>query len=141
MISPNDRAYLAALCLARAGLKIDPDKTYLIESRRAPVARREGFLSPADFIGALRTRRDDRMNWAAVEALVMPEPEFFRDRTVFERLATEVLPDLIARRQGEPVRIWSTACGTGQGIYSLALMLPETPGLTRTGGLLGSDLL
>lgn len=140
MISPMDRAYLAALCLARAGLKVDPEKPYLIESRLAPVARREGFLSPADLIGALRTRKDERLSWAAVEAMAMPEPEFFRDRAVFDRLATEILPDLVARRGGEPVRIWSTACGTGQEIYSLAMMLADSPRLKATWELFGSDL-
>ena len=75
MISPADRAYLAALCLARAGLRVDPQKTYLIESRLAPVARREGFLSPADLVSAVRSRSDERLGWAAVEAMAMPEPE------------------------------------------------------------------
>jgi chemotaxis protein methyltransferase CheR len=140
VISPPDRAYLAALCLARAGLRIDPEKTYLIDSRLAPVARREGFLSPADFIGAVRNRNDERLGWAAVEAMAMPEPEFFRDRAVFDRLAAEVLPELMARRAGAPVRIWSTACGTGQEIYSLAMMLADTPRLSATWELFGSDL-
>ncbi len=140
MINAMDCAYLSALCLARAGLKVDPDKTYLIESRLAPVARREGFLSPADFVGALRTRNDDRLGWAAVEAMAMPEPEFFRDRAVFDRLADEVLPELMARRGGEPVRIWSTACGTGQEIYSLAMMLADVPGPSANWELFGSDL-
>ena len=130
MISPADRAYLAALCLARAGLRVDPQKTYLIESRLAPVARREGFLSPADLVSAVRSRSDERLGWAAVEAMAMPEPEFFRDRAVFDRLAAEVLPE----------RIWSTACGTGQEIYSLAMMLSDMPRLSANWELFGSDL-
>ncbi len=140
MINPADRAYLAALCLARAGLRVDPEKTYLIESRLGPVARREGFLSPADLVSAVRSRSDDRLGWAAVEAMAMPEPEFFRDRAVFDRLAVEVLPELVARRESQPVRIWSTACGTGQEIYSLAMMLTDLPGLSANWELFGSDL-
>ena len=137
MISPADRAYLAALCLARAGLRVDPQKTYLIESRLAPVARREGFLSPADLVSAVRSRSDERLGWAAVEAMAMPEPEFFRDRAVFDRLAAEVLPELVSRREGQPVRIWSTA---GQEIYSLAMMLSDMPRLSANWELFGSDL-
>ena len=37
MISPMDRVFVADLCLARAGLKVDAEKAYLIDSRLAPV--------------------------------------------------------------------------------------------------------
>lgn len=140
MIDPMDRAFLSALCLARAGLRIDPDKSYLIESRLAPVARREGFVSPVAFVEALRQARDERLGWAAVEAMAMPETDFFRDRAVFERLASDVLPALSRARGAEPVRIWSVACGTGQEIYSIAMMLAETPGLADRAELFASDL-
>ena len=131
---------MSALCLTRVRLRVDPQKTYLMDNRLAPVARRKGFLPPADLIGALRTRKDERLSWAAVEAMTMPEPEFFHDRAVFERLAREVLPELVARRGGEPVRIWSAACGTGQEIYSLAMILSDLHGSATNWDLFGSDL-
>lgn len=140
MIDPMDRAFLAALCLARAGLRVDPEKSYLIESRLAPVARREGFSSPEAFIEALRRAQDERLGWAAIEAMAMPETEFFRDRTVFDRLAAEVVPELARGRGGEPVRIWSLGCGAGQEIYSLAMMLADSPSLADRVALFGSDL-
>lgn len=140
MIEPMDRAYLAALCLARAGLKIDPDKSYLIDSRLGPVARREGFTSPRTLVEAVREQTDDRLGWAVVEAMAMPETEFFRDRGVFDRLVADVLPALARARGDEPVRIWSTACGSGQEIYSLAMTLADTPALANRVELFGSDL-
>lgn len=140
MIEAPDRAYLAALCLARAGLRVDPEKSYLMESRLAPVARREGFISPKAFVGALRGRSDDRLAWAAVEAMAMSDTEFFRDRQVFDRLAADVLPDLARSRSGVPVRVWSVGCGTGQEVYSLAMMLADLSTSTGPWDLLGSDL-
>jgi chemotaxis protein methyltransferase CheR len=140
MIEAPDRAYLAALCLARAGLRVDPEKSYLIESRLAPLARREGFVSPKAFVGALRGRSDDRLAWAAVEAMAMSDTEFFRDRHVFDLLAADVLPDLARRRGGDPVRIWSVGCGTGQEVYSLAMLLADLPASAGPWDLLGSDL-
>lgn len=140
MIPPLDRHFLAALCLARAGLKVDADRTYLIESRLAPVARREGFASAEAFVEALRERADERLGWAAVEAMALPESEFFRDRTVFEHLASDLLPALARSRGGEPVRVWSAACGTGQEVYSLAMTVADAPGLSGRVDLFGSDL-
>lgn len=140
MIDPMDRAFLSALCLARAGLRVDPEKAYLIESRLGPVARREGFASPEALIVALRARTDERLGWSVVEAMAMTETEFFRDRVVFDRLAADILPELARRRGDQPVRIWSVACGTGQEIYSLAMMLADSPGLCARAELFGSDL-
>jgi len=127
VIEAEDREFLAALCLARAGLMVDPAKAYLIDSRIAPVARREGFPSPRAFVDALRAAPEGHLGWALVEALGQAESEFFRDRPVFERLVEEVLPELARERAGAPVRVWNAACGAGQEIYSLAMMLADAP--------------
>jgi chemotaxis protein methyltransferase CheR len=139
MIPAPDRDFVAELCLARAGLRIDPDKAYLIDSRLSPLARRECFSSTEAFIDALRHGVDDRLAWAAVEAMALPESEFFRDHHVFAQLAEEVAPVLARSRGLEPLRIWSAGCGTGQEIYSLAMLLADAPGLGKV-ELFASDL-
>lgn len=140
MIDSADRTFLAALCLARAGLRIDPEKAYLIDSRLAPVARREGFPTPASFVEALRLDPDGRLGWALVEAMGFSETDFFRDRRVFTHLAEEVLPELASARGGQGVRVWSAACGAGQEIYSLAMMLADAPAPAAPVELYASDL-
>ncbi|MBU1377019.1 MAG: protein-glutamate O-methyltransferase CheR [Alphaproteobacteria bacterium] len=138
MIPLLDLSFISTLCLTRAGLKVDAEKAYLIESRLAPLARRECFSSTEAFIDALRHGVDDRLAWAAVEAMALPESEFFRDHHVFSQLADDVVPALARARGGEPVRIWSAGCGTGQEIYSLTMLLADAPGLKVE--LFASDL-
>lgn len=140
MIPTPDLAFISALCLARAGLRVDADKAYLIESRLAPLARRECFSSTEAFIDALRHGADDRLAWATVEAMALPESEFFRDPRMFAQLAEEVVPVLARARNGAPVRIWSAGCGTGQEIYSLTMLLADTPGLGCGVELFASDI-
>lgn len=139
MIGQIDRAYLSAQCLARAGLRLDADKTYLIESRLVPVARREGYVSLDAFVQAMR-EGDERLAWAAVEAMTLPESEFFHDRAVFHHLVDVLLPAMVQARGGRPVRVWSAACGTGQEIYSLAMLIADAPGLASRVELYASDL-
>ncbi len=112
---------LAAVCRARAGLKVDVDKTYVVESRLSPLARREGFDSIEALIASLRAKREERLIWAVVEALTFNETSFFRDRDVFAHLRDTVLPTLSKARRDQPIRIWSAACSTGQEVYSLAM--------------------
>jgi chemotaxis methyl-accepting protein methylase/chemotaxis signal transduction protein len=55
------------------------------------------------------------------------ETYFFRDRALFKALEKGILPDRIAaaEQKGEPLRIWSTACCTGEEPYSLAILLHQ----------------
>ena len=141
-MKPEDKDLVAQLCGARAGLHVDPAKTYLLESRLGPVARREGFGSIPDMIATLRTKREDRLAWAIVESMASSETAFFRDRAPFELFRDEVLPTLARLRDGEPIRIWSAACGSGQEVYSLAMIIDDQRALMPGAKLelFGSDL-
>jgi chemotaxis protein methyltransferase CheR len=140
-MSPAECELVAQLCAARAGLLVDPTKTYLIESRLGPVARREGFGSIEDLVAA--ARREDRLAWSLVEAMTAAETSFFRDREAFDLFREEVLPALARLRDGEPIRVWSAACGSGQEIYSLAMIVEDERGALAPGArveLFASDL-
>jgi chemotaxis protein methyltransferase CheR len=138
---PDDIETVRQLVHARAGVLIDPGKAYPIESRLAPVARREGFDEVGDLIQAIRTSRNDRLTWAVAEALAPSETSFFRDRFPFDQFRAELLPALSGRRD-RPIRVWSAACATGQEPYSLAMIVDdERPKLQGARvDLFGSDI-
>jgi chemotaxis protein methyltransferase CheR len=115
---------------------IDADKTYVLESRLAPVARRQGFISLSELVSDLQQRRDETLIWATVEALASTETQFFRDRTPFQQIAAEVLPAL-ARKGRRTVRAWCAGCSTGQEPYSLAMLAEEERGKH---GLMGLEI-
>ena len=123
---PNDLTFVAKLCAERAGLFVDVEKAYLAENRLAPVARREGFASIEELLDAVRHRDEERLVWAVAEAMWPSETSFFRDPEVFELLAEKVLPKL-AGAGARALRIWAAACGGGQEVYSLAMLLAEQP--------------
>lgn len=141
-MTPEDIDLLAALGRARAGVRVEVDKPYLIESRLTPLARREGFESIEALIDDLRTRREERLIWAVVESLCRTETAFFRGREAFAALRDGVLPALSQRRRETPIRIWSAACATGQEVYSAAIAAAESVGLAPGARFefFGSDL-
>lgn len=141
-MKPEDRDLVAQLCAARSGQKVDPAKDYLLETRLGPVARREGFESITALMAGLRTSREDRLIWAIVEAMAAGDTSFFRDRETFEHFRLVLAPELVQRRQDQPIRIWSAACATGQEIHSLAMVVDEMAGQWPEARfeLYGSDL-
>ncbi len=51
---------------------------------------------------------------------------FFRDPTVFAHLAAETIPGLVRTHPpGSPLRVWVSACSSGEEVYSLAILLLE----------------
>jgi chemotaxis protein methyltransferase CheR len=127
-VTAEEIAQIVALCRARAGLKVAPDKTYLIESRLAPVARREAYDTISDLLGAVRTKREEPLIWAVVEAMAGGETSFYRDREPFREFCEEIAPQLMRARGGAPIKVWSAACATGQEVYSLAMNAIELAG-------------
>ncbi len=140
-MTPGEISVLADLARRRSGVVIDADKTYIIESRLAPIARRQGFTSLSELVQDLQQRQDETLIWATVEALSSTETQFFRDRTPFQMIAREVLPALARKGRGA-IRAWSAGCATGQEPYSLAMLAEEERGKhgPMTMEIFGSDL-
>jgi chemotaxis protein methyltransferase CheR len=122
-VRPDDISFVVSLCRAKAGLKVSAEKTYLIESRLAPVARREGYETIPDLLAAVRAKREEPLIWSVVEAMTLGESAFFRDRKPFDAFRDEIYPVLARARGAEPVKVWSAACAGGQEVYSLAMLV------------------
>ena len=137
-MTPGACAFLAEACAVRAGLRLDPSKSYLIESRLGPVARREGFASVSELLERLPA--DERLAMACVEAMASAETRFFRDGDVLEALWRRAVPEIARRRTDGVVRIWSVGCASGQEVYSLAMLQAEAPAPTGRVELYASDL-
>src|SRR3954454_6409849 len=55
---------------------------------------------------------------------------FFRDPPVWDYLASDVVPRLLAEKPaGDPIRVWSAACASGEEAYTLAVVLAEALGV------------
>jgi len=118
-----------ALCayLRRAsGLVLDSDKRYLVESRVAPIVRREGFSGLTDLVRAMERGNHPGLAQEIVQAMTINETYFFRDKLPFDKLREVFLPQLVAARGNKrSLRIWCAASSTGQEPYSIAMILEE----------------
>ena len=80
--------------------------------------------SLSDYLEHL-TRSNDEAALLRRELLI-PVTRFFRDPEVWEALATDVIDELVERRQGpEPIRVWVACCATGEEAYTVAMLFAE----------------
>ncbi len=121
--------YIYGLC----GILVDQSKTYLLESRLRPLLEEFQCHSYSELCA--RAQRD--VSWSIqrriIDSISTKETSFFRDQAPFELLQFKLLPDYLDRVRdtandaGPRLSIWSTACSTGQEVYSIAMTLKALP--------------
>lgn len=125
-MSPQDFEFISSLIKSRSGLVLTPDKSYLLESRLMPVARKHGLKGLDELVGQMRSRNDEAIIVEVTEAMTTNESFFFRDIKPFDLLRDDVLPPLIENRAAKKhLRIWCAAASSGQEPYSIAMVLKE----------------
>lgn len=125
-LSPVAFDWVRDMVLDRAAIVLDSGKTYLVESRLLPIARREGAGSVNALVERLKATPYGKLHQEVMEAMTTNETSWFRDHSPFDALRDHVLPQLIAARGHERrIDIWSAACSTGQEPYSIAMILAE----------------
>ncbi len=123
-MTPSDYEFLRKFLKERSGLDLSADKQYLVESRLAPLARKEGLTGITELVSKIKGGSDPGVE--VVEAMTTNETFFFRDKTPFEHLRETILPALLhARASRRTLRIWCAASSTGQEPYSIAMCLKE----------------
>lgn len=124
-MTPEDFERLQSLMASRAGYRLTRDRMKLAEHRLGPVARREGFETVDAMLASLWSKPVASLGWSVIEALLNPETWFRRDRPTFDTFGRELLPALTRARDGQPVRVWSAGCSTGQEAWSVAMTALE----------------
>lgn len=118
------------LLYAKSGLTLTPDKSYLLESRLTPIAKKWGYPTLEAMALALRAVPDQKLVGDIVEAMTTNETSFYRDTKPFQIFEKEVLPHLLKTRTvTKRIRIWCAAASSGQEPYSLAMQLLEKKAL------------
>ncbi len=142
-ITANAFDTLAGLLKSRSGLVIGPEKTYLLETRLAPILKREKLTDLTALAERIKRSATDPLARDVVEAMTTNESFFFRDDKPFQHFRVQTLPRLLAARPASAtLRIWSAASSSGQEAYSLAMILAESrPMLAgRTIEITGTDI-
>lgn len=132
-LSDRDFQAIAKLVKRETGIVLGPHKKNLVYGRlakRLRLHKLDGFGSYLDLLEGPDSAGEFR---EMLNAITTNLTAFFREGHHFEMLEQEILPALMRKRSQsrERLRLWSSACSSGEEPYSLAMavaaVLPQFP--------------
>jgi chemotaxis protein methyltransferase CheR len=123
-LTARDFDDIAAMIFKDAGIDLPLSKAPLVYSRLAKRLRALSLSSFREYCDLVASPEGAAERHKMLSALTTNVTRFFREPHHFEHLRDVVLPQLLAEaRRGEKIRLWSSACSSGEEPYSAALTL------------------
>ncbi|HEY9879710.1 MAG TPA: CheR family methyltransferase [Leptolyngbyaceae cyanobacterium] len=96
-------------------------------NRRMQMLNLEGY----DNFQAYLAERPEEFSYL-LNTLLVNVTSFFRDRPVWDYLSSEIVPQILARKNSrEIIRIWSAGCATGEEAYTIAIVMAQILGIDQ----------
>ena len=111
----------------RVGIRLGPDKEYLVVSRLGRLLTCFGIAGFGELIERLSAADHGDLQTAVVDAMTTNETFWFRDSLHFRVLTDGIL----AETERTSLRIWSAAASTGQEAYTVSISLQDAMQLGR----------
>ncbi len=90
--------------------------------RITSLMKRNGFNNFDEYYQKLKIDKDLLEQF--INYLTINVSEFYRNKSQWNILEKDIIPELVKKRRG-PLKVWSSACSTGEEPYSLAMLLTK----------------
>ncbi|MCK4911829.1 MAG: protein-glutamate O-methyltransferase [Thermodesulfovibrionales bacterium] len=109
------------------GIKMPDRKKVMLEARLRKRLRALGmknFEEYAEYVFSPGGLDNEVVH--LLDVVTTNKTDFFREPRHYDLLTETVLPELLKRKpKGEPLKIWSAACSSGEEPYTLAIVMSE----------------
>lgn len=141
-ISEEEFRRLCEFVYRRTGMVFTEAKRYYVERRVDDRMTATGSTSFASYFARLRNDLRGEVE-QFINAFTVNETYFYREEHQLQCLSKDLLPERTRHAGGgQPIRIWSAPCSTGEEPYSIAMWLLENwPDVDRYDiEIIGSDI-
>ncbi len=129
MMTKDEFVMLRDFIYEKSGIFFPENKTYLLESRLANRLGELGLSSFEDYYYRLKYSNDKAMNETPnlFDVVTTNETSFFRNPPQLDAFKIIMQKNYLngTKSAAAPLKIWSTACSTGEEPYTLAIMMEE----------------
>ena len=131
-ISPSQDEFntLRELIRLRSGIFLSDNKNYFLSVRLNRRMAQCNISSLQEYYYYIKydPLGDEELK-RLIDTVTINETSFFRDKTQLVVFQEKILPELIlekVKQDHQKLRIWSTACSTGEEAYTIGIILLET---------------
>ena len=145
-LTDTEFSRIQTLVYDQCRINLGENKRNLVKARLAKRLRATGYTTYGTYVDYVTSgSQGARELVLMLDAISTNKTSFFRENDHFDYLAKEVLPELYERkRKGTRprLRIWSSACSSGEEPYTLGMTVLETLGSLATwdAKILGTDI-
>jgi chemotaxis protein methyltransferase CheR len=121
-ISPDEYERFQTLIYSESGISLSGHKQELLVARLSKRLRELGLQTFSDYYETVTQDPTGEEFTRMLDLISTNKTEFFREPKHFEFLRDAIFPQLVHEKT---VRIWSSACSTGEEPYTIAITLYE----------------
>lgn len=122
-LSQSSYAAFSRFLHEKLGIVLGENRQYLVRSRLSAIARNNNYTNIDIFLKDIISGKDRALTEQSLELMTTNETFWFRDVYPFAVLKSHLLPTL--NKQQNKLRIWSSACASGQEPYSIAMAIDD----------------
>jgi len=109
-----------------AGISLSDAKHQMVYSRLTKRLRVLGLTCFKEYCSLLKSGNTDEVDFF-INSLTTNKTSFFREKHHFDYLSNTIVPELLDKKKStRRIRIWSSACSTGEEPYTLAMVLDRS---------------
>lgn len=141
-ISDREFQYLRQVVYREAGINLTDAKKCLVQTRIGKLMRKNNIDGYDQLFRLLESDKSGDTLVTVLDSISTNHTFFFREDAHFKFLIDVIVPSLIGSGRSTPIRIWSSACSSGEEPYSIAISMIEALQGKRHAGfmILASDL-
>ncbi|MDN4166127.1 CheR family methyltransferase [Cytophagales bacterium LB-30] len=126
-ITPADYRKLSDYIQSNYGIQLPDSKQKMVEARLQKRIKTLQMSSFSEYLHFVFSEEGNQQEYfQMIDLITTNKTDFYREAAHFEFLTNEWLPKFVEnKREGEPLKIWSSACSTGEEIYTLVMVLKD----------------
>ncbi|WP_337271224.1 CheR family methyltransferase [Oryzifoliimicrobium ureilyticus] len=125
-ITSDDFARFSEYFYRKTGIHFDNSKRYFVDRRLTDRISATGSQDFNTYFRLLRLNPSGSETQVLTNLMTVNETYFFREAYQFDCLTDFILAEIVRqKRSGDPIRIWSMPCSSGEEPYSIAIHLME----------------
>src|SRR5260221_9860190 len=122
----KDFLRLSEFIYSNYGIKMPPEKRTMLEGRLAKRLRANGISTYSEYCDYVFSDNGQHQEIIhMINVVSTNKTDFFRETAHFEYLFDSILPEFSREETCRQLRLWSSACSSGEEPYTMAMAIEE----------------